>query len=136
MGPRPILLGLVLGLALGTAGCGAEDEQPAGAAGEAPAQLVVRVDADGRGPAAPRELRLRCDSARESSTCAAADALEPADFAPPAAGTACTDIFGGPETARVSGRLHGEAVDARFSRSNGCEIERWDRVAGLLARVG
>jgi len=46
--------------------------------------------------------------------------------------TACTEIFGGPERARVRGTLRGEPVSAEFSRVNGCEINRWDAVAPLL----
>ena len=36
----------------------------------------------------------------------------------------------------MHGRVRGRAVDARFSRSNGCEIERWDKVAALLKAAG
>jgi hypothetical protein len=46
--------------------------------------------------------------------------------------TICTQIYGGPQTARVHGRLRGRPVDARFSRTNGCEIHRWDGVRFLL----
>jgi hypothetical protein len=35
----------------------------------------------------------------------------------------------------VEGTLRGERIDARFDRTNGCEIERWDRNAGLLGEV-
>jgi hypothetical protein len=48
------------------------------------------------------------------------------------ANTACTQIYGGPATARVRGRLPGGPVDARFELTNGCEIERWDRNRVLL----
>ena len=48
---------------------------------------------------------------------------------------ACTDIFGGPESARVTGELHGKPVASDFGRANGCEISRWDAVADLLAQV-
>jgi prephenate dehydratase len=45
---------------------------------------------------------------------------------------ACTQIYGGPATARVRGTLHGKQVDASFELTNGCEIERWDRNRVLL----
>ena len=45
---------------------------------------------------------------------------------------ACTMIFGGPEQATVVGTLNDEGVDATFERSNGCELERWERMAVLL----
>jgi hypothetical protein len=41
-------------------------------------------------------------------------------------------IYGGPEEATVVGVVNGEEVDAAFSRSNGCELDRWDRMATLL----
>lgn len=50
----------------------------------------------------------------------------------PADDVACTQIYGGPETATVTGELDGEEVDATFSRSDGCEIARWDVAAPLL----
>jgi hypothetical protein len=49
-----------------------------------------------------------------------------------AADVACTLQHGGPDTARVTGTLRGETIDARFSLVNGCEISRWERVSGLL----
>jgi hypothetical protein len=53
-------------------------------------------------------------------------------FAPVAPDTVCTQIYGGPREALVTGRLDGRRLRARFKRSNGCEIARWDRVAFLL----
>jgi Subtilisin inhibitor-like len=53
-------------------------------------------------------------------------------FAPVPEDVACTEIYGGPETATVSGILDGQRVQAQFNRSNGCEIARWDALAPLL----
>jgi hypothetical protein len=53
-------------------------------------------------------------------------------LAPVPADAACTMIFGGPEQATVVGVIDGEEVDAAFERSNGCELDRWDRHAALL----
>jgi hypothetical protein len=44
----------------------------------------------------------------------------------------CTQIYGGPEEAEITGTLDGEQVQASVSRQNGCEIDRWDRLAGLF----
>lgn len=46
--------------------------------------------------------------------------------------TACTDIYGGPQTAHVTGRLRGARVDARFDRRDGCAIGRWNGVQFLF----
>ena len=56
-------------------------------------------------------------------------------FAPVPEGTACTQIFGGPEIADVSGTFNGKPVDTQFSRGNGCEIERWKRVGFLFPGI-
>jgi hypothetical protein len=45
---------------------------------------------------------------------------------------ACTEIYGGPQQAVVTGRLRGRLVRATFNRRDGCEIERWNRVAFLF----
>jgi hypothetical protein len=115
------------------AGCGDDDEAPGGGATE----LVVRVDADGpRAPEPAREARVRCDGADDTAGCGAATRLDTGDFAPVPADTVCTQQYGGPQTARVTGTLRGERIDARFSRTDGCEISRWDSVADLLDVAG
>jgi hypothetical protein len=53
-------------------------------------------------------------------------------FAPVGKHEACTQIYGGPETADVTGTFRGKPVNAHFERSNGCEIARWDRVKFLF----
>lgn len=51
-------------------------------------------------------------------------------------GTVCTEIYGGPQTLRVRGTLSGRRIDTTFSRTDGCQIDRWDRAAPLLLRMG
>jgi hypothetical protein len=48
------------------------------------------------------------------------------------AGSLCTQIFGGPQVITVHGVDRGRAVDATFTRRNGCEIARYDRLARVL----
>jgi hypothetical protein len=55
-------------------------------------------------------------------------------FAPVPRDVACTEIYGGPRKAEVHGMFRGRRVDARFNRTNGCEIERWDTVQFLFPR--
>ena len=57
-------------------------------------------------------------------------------FAPVPPDAVCTEIYGGPQVARVVGRVNGKRVWARFNRSNGCHIERWDRFAPWLLPSG
>ena len=63
--------------------------------------------------------------------CDQLDALKD-PFKPVPEGAICTLIYGGPQVAEVRGTYRGETVNARFNRTNGCEMQRWDRVAFLF----
>lgn len=121
-------------LALMTA-CGAwSDTSEAEAPSTASTELTITVQPRGEG-GPTRTWTLRCDPPggshpRPAAACEqlTADALRALP-----AGTICTQIYGGPQTARVRGRFDGRPVDSRFGRSNGCEIHRWDELQYLLA---
>jgi hypothetical protein len=53
-------------------------------------------------------------------------------FAPVPPRTACTDIYGGPEEALVTGTFRQWRIWARFNRRDGCQIARWKRIGFLL----
>ncbi len=77
------------------------------------------------------------ESQKASVTCESGDAdpcgaLALTDFEPVPADIPCTEIYGGPDVATIEGTVAGKPVSARFTRSNGCEIERFDRVLPLL----
>ncbi|WP_062209461.1 SSI family serine proteinase inhibitor [Streptomyces sp. NBRC 109706] len=71
------------------------------------------------------------DHPEPAESCAALRGVE-RPFTPVAEGTRCTFLYGGAATARVEGRWQGEVVDAEFTRTNGCEISRWDRLVPAL----
>jgi hypothetical protein len=50
--------------------------------------------------------------------------------------TVCTEIYGGPQRARVVGTVAGKRVWTTFTRTNGCEISRWARVSPWLLPPG
>jgi hypothetical protein len=85
---------------------------------------------------------LRCNPAggslpRPAAACRklASNPAAVADPVPPS--TVCAQIYGGPQTARVVGIVDGERVSTAFSRTNGCEIARWDTLSPwLLPRGG
>ena len=118
------------------AGCGGED-----VGGEAPAEprTEVRITVWPSGKAGPsRETTLRCDPPGGThpdpeAACAALAANEEA-LAPVPPDAICTQIYGGRQEARVTGVVRGRRVDAAFSRRNGCEIARWDRLKTLFAQ--
>lgn len=40
----------------------------------------------------------------------------------------CTEVYGGPEIAEITGTLDGTDVDTTITRNNGCGIDDWDRL--------
>ncbi|MEU6990697.1 SSI family serine proteinase inhibitor [Streptomyces sp. NPDC046465] len=53
-------------------------------------------------------------------------------FAPVPRDAMCTMQYGGPATAHITGTWQGRPVDARYSRSDGCEIGRWNGLVPVL----
>jgi hypothetical protein len=53
-------------------------------------------------------------------------------FAPVPRGAICTEIYGGPDVARVIGVVGGRRVWATFNLTNGCHIDRWNRFSPWL----
>jgi hypothetical protein len=49
---------------------------------------------------------------------------------------ACTQIYGGPETADISGTWQGKPIKSKFARNDGCQISRWKLMEGLLPPGG
>ncbi|MET4095429.1 serine protease inhibitor [Arthrobacter sp. UYCu712] len=47
----------------------------------------------------------------------------------------CTQQYGGPQVAVVTGWFLGRRVHSEFSRTDGCEIARWRAMAPLLGGV-
>ncbi|TDC11236.1 hypothetical protein E1265_30095 [Streptomyces sp. 8K308] len=50
-------------------------------------------------------------------------------------GTLCTYMYGGPAHATVEGVWEGESVSTEFTRSDGCEIARWDALVPALPEM-
>jgi hypothetical protein len=119
------------------AGCGGDDDEPAATAPAPAAELTVTVYPEGRdGPM--RRSRIECQTLGPDAAepvCGRLAGLTAARLAPVPAETACAQLYGGPAVATVIGTLHGERVDARFDRTDGCEIRRWDRNRALLGRA-
>ena len=57
-------------------------------------------------------------------------------FAPLPKNIVCTDIYGGPQRAGVVGTVRGQRIGATFTRTNGCQIERWQRLSPWLLPPG
>jgi hypothetical protein len=148
--PLPWVAGVLAALACG---CGEEPAAPPPASTPAPqptvnrtvnrnVDLTVRV-ADGEGRS--RRASLTCGAvasgtgfyARAAARhCRSARRLARFLSARAPAGRACTEIYGGPQTARVRGTAAGRRVARDLHRRDGCAIADWDRAAPLLAPSG
>ena len=56
--------------------------------------------------------------------------------APRPADRACTQQFGGPQTAMVSGAVDGVGVESRYKLTDGCEIAAWEGAKAVLGSSG
>ncbi|WP_426989531.1 SSI family serine proteinase inhibitor [Pseudarthrobacter sp. Y6] len=56
--------------------------------------------------------------------------------APKSKDVACTEQYGGPQTATVTGIVDDTPVDAAFARTNGCEIGAWNAAQDVLGASG
>jgi hypothetical protein len=48
----------------------------------------------------------------------------------------CAQVYGGPETATITGTWQGNKIISRFARNDGCQISRWKLMEGLLPPGG
>jgi hypothetical protein len=118
---------------LALAGCGqgssTPGEEPSGAA-----SLDISVSIGGK-EAPTRVWTLRCPTGGTlpdaELACKNLDRLDD-PFGRLPKSFACAEIYGGPQVAIVEGTFRGKAVNARFSRTDGCQIARWNRVLFLF----
>lgn len=90
--------------------------------------------------ATPKTFSLTCDPTggdhpQPAEACAVLKKAGATVFDPVPKDQACTMIFGGPQTATVVGLFEKKDVDATFSRSNGCEIARWEKLGTTVFDV-
>ena len=126
---------LAVGVGVLVAACGRDDERAD------VTELAVTVWPDGRaGGGEAVRWTLTCDPPggthpSPAPACAALAANEEA-LEPVPADRLCTQIFGGPQVATVEGVYRGRPVSTSFNRVNGCEIERWNRLAPVFGAAG
>ena len=141
----PLLLLLLLTACGGGAGGGGDDDSAGGepaptddalAGSDRPLNdLLVEQDLGDGSP--PQRWTLVCagtatgDHPQAEAACAhLADVADP--FAPLPTDLLCAEVYGGPQTATVSGVWNGEPVALELARRNGCEIAQWDSLGPLL----
>ena len=113
-------------------GCGA------GSAGTSASSTDLRVSyfPEGRSQGDRTLWTLRCDPAagtlpKRAAACEKLDAMQN-PFAPQRKDIQCTQIYGGPDQALVTGTHEGRRVWILLARRNGCEIARWKKLAFLV----
>jgi hypothetical protein len=122
-------------VALVATGCMARTSSDSGE-GKAVPTTALEISVTPGGEAPTKFWTLRCPSGGGTLPDAAnaceqlAQIVDP--FAPVPKDTACTQVYGGPQEADVTGTYRGRPVNAHFDRGNGCEIARWDKVAFLF----
>jgi hypothetical protein len=136
-------LGTTAAVLLALAACGSNGRdtttvQPSGQPSAAGTQLTVTVR---QSPSAQAKTwTLTCGPTggtlpQAASACAVLDkaATSHTDpFAPTPKGVMCTMIYGGPQTAHVTGAWKGRKIDSSFKRTNGCEIKRWSTLSTMF----
>ena len=116
------------------AACSAPSPEPVVSPSAAPAEVLTIVHDDGD---EVTTWQLSCDPPAgthpdPAAACAVLADRGPAALAPAEPGRMCTQEYGGPDTATVTGRWQGREVDTTFGLRNGCEIARWRALVGVL----
>lgn len=132
------MLVLPLVVASAVSACGSNDAnvKPQGSPSTHASATDLTVSVTAKPGAKPREWTLKCnppggDHPDAKKACAAlTKAKNP--FKPTPKNRMCTQIFGGPQKAKINGTWNGSKVDATFSRKNGCEVDRWNAIRTVL----
>ena len=124
---------------LAAVGCGAGASAPAAGSSGA-TELKITYWAQGRTVPPAQKWTLRCSPAGGTLPQAAAACRKLAamqnPFAPVPRGAICTDQYGGPQVALVTGTFRGRALWTQLQRRNGCEIARFKRLSFLVPGFG
>jgi hypothetical protein len=122
------LLGLLL-VTAALAGCGGDDEEQASAP-PAAADTQLTVEVGGAGVDRQTfELDCVADPCPDGKLDKLAALTAQRDQA-----QACTQLYGGPEEAHVTGTLRGERVDLTIDRADGCGIAAYEALFEALGR--
>jgi hypothetical protein len=122
---------LLLAVGVLGAGCMGEASKPMPSSPASATHLEVEYWPQGVGSESRRST-LDCPPGSALEACRLLASAGADLFAPVPKDVACNEIYGGPQVAEVRGTFRGRPVNARFNRTNGCEIERWNRMQFLL----
>lgn len=127
-----------LGAVLVLVACG-EDSPPISSGGGGSGDSL-RIEVRAEAEADPDTATLECGEEAGSTgfiddaaqACRAMRASKQLLIHGPPANVVCTEIYGGPQKARITGTIDGERVDLRVTREDGCAIALWDELEDLI----
>jgi hypothetical protein len=124
---------LLIALLVAAVGCGAGEGAPTATPRTS---LQISFWPSGPDAGAPKRWTLRCDPTggtlpRRAAACTKLDAMT-RPFAPLRKDLVCTEQYGGPGEAVVSGTFEGTRVWIRLTLRNGCEISRAKKLGFLV----
>jgi len=119
---------------------------PSSPAEGAPVDAKLKISVSTSGADYKEEKTLVCVDSKpmESSTVQDPDAAcaalvrhaENVFFTRPDPNRACTQEYGGPQQAHVTGTIDGREVDKTFTLTDGCQISEWNAMKDLLGGAG
>lgn len=118
-------------------GCGSASSAPSeGAAAEPATSLTISFWAEGRDESEAKRWTLRCGPiggthTRRAAACSRLASMQKPFVAQPK-GQLCTQIYGGPEQALITGKHRGQRVWTALGLSDGCQIARFQQLAFLV----
>ena len=136
---RAAVAAVITGVAALAAACGSQAATGQGSqsAKRVTAALVIKVASDHG--ATPHRWTLTCGPVGgthpDARAACAALATVKHPFAQVAPGIMCSMVAGGPQTATITGTWHGQKVSATYSRANGCQTQRWNKLEKVLGQV-
>jgi subtilisin inhibitor-like len=127
-------IAIAIAALISVVGCGAGSA--AHSASPAPTDLKITVWPNGRAEGDAKTYTLRCSPAagtlpKVATACSKLGPL-PRPFGPVSRDAVCTEQYGGPQQALITGTYQGRSVWAMFSATNGCQISRAKRISFLL----
>ena len=124
---------------LAALGCGA-GVSASSAGSQSVTELKISYRSQGRDEGPATKWILRCAPAGgtlplAASACRKLGAMT-SPFAPIPKDAVCTDQYGGPQLALITGNYRGKTIWVQLQNRNGCEISRFRKLAFLVPAFG
>ena len=135
---QPMRIAALIAL-LAAVGCGAGASSPAAVSSGA-TDLRISYWPEGRAAGPASKWTLRCGPASGTLPGAAAACRKlgtmQRPFAPIPRAAICTEQYGGPQVALITGTFRGRPLRTQLANRNGCEIARFKRLSFLVPGYG